>query len=204
MSTITKCLLCNENSEKSLCDDCSSKKRCKECNKLKKGSKADFYIYKNGKMYSTCKECYNKKVRCEICNKELNKRYLRFHIKRCNNNMTNNMTNNNHAMASVNQGTTPADPAIATTAEIHDSNNKCNRTLIVGPSFCGKTHLLLNKLRLITLEDPDRRIYIITTSLEQYEDIDISGVSVEENVEDLDMYWGCCVVIDDMLDSNQK
>ena len=22
----------------------------------------------------------------------------------------------------------------------------CNRTLIVGPSFCGKTHLLLNKL----------------------------------------------------------
>ena len=75
----------------------------------------------------------------------------------------------------------------------NDNDIKCNRTLIVGPSFCGKTHLLLNKLRLIRLEDPEKQIRIITRSAEQYEDaelrIDIGGASqgalqgieVEEN-----------------------
>ena len=75
---------------------------------------------------------------------------------------------------------------------IKNDNNKCNRTLIVGPSFCGKTHLLLNKLQLIRLEDPEKQIRIITRSPEQYEDIDIGGASqgalqgieVEENVGD--------------------
>ena len=33
-------------------------------------------------MYSTCIQCFNKKVRCEFCNKELNKRYLRSHVKK--------------------------------------------------------------------------------------------------------------------------
>ena len=42
--------------------------------------------------------------------------------------------------------------------ESHNDNNmftrgqqSCNRTLIVGPSFCGKTHLLLNKLQLFLI-----------------------------------------------------
>ena len=82
--------------------------------------------------------------------------------------------------------------------------NETNRTLIVGPSFCGKTHLLLNKLRLIRLDDPEKQIRIITRSPEQYEDIDIQGIEVKENVGDLEEYRGCCVVFDDMLDSNQK
>ena len=83
-----------------------------------------------------------------------------------------------------------------------------NRTLIVGPSFCGKTHLLLNKIQLIRLDDPVRQNCIITRSPEQYEDLELGDalqdVSVEENVEDLEMYRGCCVVFDDMLNSNQK
>ena len=72
--------------------------------------------------------------------------------------------------------------------------------------------MLLNKLRLIRLEDPEKQIRIITRSPEQNEDIDIGGASqgalqgieVEENVGDLEEYRGCCVVFDDMLDSNQK
>ena len=40
-------------------------------------------------------------------------------------------------------------------------------------------------------------------SPEQYEDIDIQGIEVEENVGDLEEYRGCCVVFDDLLDSNQ-
>ena len=89
----------------------------------------------------------------------------------------------------------------------NDDNNKCNRTLIVGPSFCGKTHLLLNKLRLIRLEDPEKQIRIITRSPEQYEDVELhieQGIEVEENVGDLEEYRWCCVVFDDVLDSNQK
>ena len=43
-----------------------------------------------------------------------------------------------------------------------------NRTLIVGPSFCGKTHLLLNKLQLICLDNPEQHIKITTRSPEQY------------------------------------
>ena len=89
----------------------------------------------------------------------------------------------------------------------NDDKNKCNRTLIVGPSFCGKTHLLLNKLRLIRMQDPEKQIRIITRSPEQYEDVELhieQGIEVEENVGDLEEYRGCCVVFDDMLDSNQK
>ena len=44
-------------------------------------------------------------------------------------------------------------------------NNNNNRTLLVGPSFSGKTYLMLRTLSRI----PDRDIYIITKSPpEQY------------------------------------
>ena len=62
--------------------------------------------------------------------------------------------------------------------------------------------MLLNKLRLIRLEDREKQIRIITRSPEQYEDIDFS-IEVEENVGGLEEYR-CCVVFDDMLDSNQR
>ena len=63
--------------------------------------------------------------------------------------------------------------------------------------------MLLNKLQLIRLDDPLRQICINTRSPQQYEGL-LEDVSVEENVEDLEMYQGCCLVFDDMLDSNQK
>ena len=47
----------------------------------------------------------------------------------------------------------------------NDSNNNNNRTLLVGPSFSGKTYLMLKILSLIS----DRDIFIITKSPpEQY------------------------------------
>ena len=222
------------------------KKRCKVCNILK----TDFYNYKIGKMCSTSIECFNKKVKCEFCNKELKKIYLSKHLKRCiinhdNNNYTNNEIinhNENHDNNSytnneiinhnenydnnnytnneiINHNENYDDINYTNNIITNDNNdnidtatlalhNNCNRTLIVGPSFCGKTHLLLNKLRLIRLEDPEKQIRIITRSLEQYEDVkldlELGDIEVEENVGDLDEYRGCCVVFDDMLDSNQK
>ena len=88
-----------------------------------------------------------------------------------------------------------------------------NRTLIVGPSFCGKTYLLLNKLQLIRLYDKEKQIHIITRSPGQYENttllafgIQLEVVSVEEDLEDrtIQDFQNCCVVFDDMLDTSQK
>ena len=87
-----------------------------------------------------------------------------------------------------------------------NDNSMFNRTLIVGPSFCGKTHLLLNKLQLIRLDDNTRKIHIITRSPEQYNKIEIEDVSVDEDLEDksIQNFQNCCVVFDDMLDTSQK
>ena len=102
-----KCLICGKSNEKSVCSDCENKKRCNVCNILK----TDFYKYRNGKLYSTCIECFNKKVKCEFCNKELNKTYLSKHLKRCNINHDN--TNNE----------------IINHNENHDNNNYTNNII---------------------------------------------------------------------------
>ena len=206
-----KCIICGESNEKSVCSDCQNKKRCKECNILK----TDFYKYKNDKLYSTCIECFNKKVNCEFCNKELNKTYLSKHLKRCNINHDNtnneitfmiihneNHDNNNYTNNIITNDDTDNNDNIMFTG----GQQSCNRTLIVGPSFCGKTHLLLNKLQLIRLDNPEQKICIITRSPEQYNKIEIEDVSVEEDLGDKSIqdFQNCCVVFDDMLDSNQK
>ena len=84
--------------------------------------------------------------------------------------------------------------------------NNCNRTLIVGPSFCGKTHLLLNKLQLIRLYDKEKQINIITRSPGQNTNTEIEDISVDEDLEDrtIQDFQNCCVVFDDMLDTSQK
>ena len=160
-----------------MCDDCSSKKRCKICNEM------DFYSYKNGILYSTCKECFNKKVRSEFCNKELNKSYLRSHIKKQHLYPQAYSQGCSHSFTQVPAHTrgdlVPVQVPRHNNNKNNNNDNKCNRTLIVGPSLCGKTHLLLNKLRLIRLEDPEKQIRIITRSPEQYEDIDF-GIKVEK------------------------
>ena len=78
----------------------------------------------------------------------------------------------------------------------NNDNNECNRTLIVGPSFCGKTHLLLNKLQLIRLSDSEKQIKIITRSPGQYQNIHIEDVSFGEDLEDRtiqDFTNWCCI-----------
>ena len=165
------------------------------CNILK----TDFYKYKNGKLYSTCIECFNKNVKCEFCNKEFNKTYLSKHLKRCNKFLEDlyylNKDDDNENQIDDNNNQIDNNQIDDNDSQIDDKNNQidtatlalhnnCNRTLIVGPSFCGKTHLLLNKLQLIRLDDNTRKIHIITRSPEQYRNIEIEQVKVEEDLED--------------------
>ena len=211
-----KCLICGKSNEKSVCSDCENKKRCKEINILK----TDFYKYRNGKLYSTCIECFNKKVKCEFCNKELNKTYLSKHLKRCIKLLEDVYFLNNIQIDDGNENQIDDDNNQIDNNQIDDNNenhnnqiddnknqieNNCNRTLIVDPSFCGKTHLLLNKLQLIRLDDNTRKIHILTRSPEQYNKIEID-VSVEEDLGDKSIqdFQNCCVLFDDLLDSNQK
>ena len=78
----------------------------KYCYGCKRDLEADkFYPYKK----STCKQCINKKIKCDYCSKEFNSTKLSKHIKQIhstnnsnnnstnnsNNNSTNNSTNNN-------------------------------------------------------------------------------------------------------------
>ena len=215
-----KCIIFGKSNENSVCSDCENKKRCKVCNILKttNGTNINWYKYRNGKLYSTCIECFNKKVKCEFCNKEFNKTYLSKHLKRCNINHDNTNTegalrneiinhnenhdNNNYTNNIITNDDTDNNDNIMFTG----GQQSCNRTLIVGPSLCGKTHLLLNKLQLIRLDNPEQKIYIITRSPEQYNKIEIEDVSVEEDLGDKSIqdFQNCCVVFDDMLDSNQK
>ena len=45
------------------------------------------------------------------------------------------------------------------------------RTIIVGPSFYGRTCLLINKLQLLRLDNPEHQIKRTTRSPQQYENI---------------------------------
>ena len=197
------------------------------CNILKttNGTNINWYKYKNGKLYSTCIECFNKKVKCEFCNKEINKTYLSKHLKRCiklledeyclkiiqndddnENHNKNQIDNNQIDDDDENQKNQIDDNNNQTDTATLALHNNCNRTLIVGPSFCGKTHLVLNKLQLIRLDDNTRKIHIITRSPEQYSNIEIEQVKVEEDLEDKSIqdFQICCVAFHDMLDTSQK
>ena len=200
-----KCIICGKSNEKSLCSDCENKKRCKVCNILE----TDFYKYKNDKLYSTCIECFNKKVKCEFCNKEFNKTYLSKRLKRCNELLEDVYYLNNNQIDDDNENQIDDDNNQIDNNQIDDNDsqiddnnnqidtatlalhNNCNRILIVGPSFCGKTHLLLNKLQLIRLYDKEKQIHIITRSPGQYSEAalrntntEIEDISVDEDLED--------------------
>ena len=155
-------------------------------------------------MYSTCIECFIKKVRCEFCNKKLNKSYLRSHVKKQHYNLDDKILNDKKRAASHNDeinstgGGAARDAAgvlLPTNLNNDDNNNndECNRTLIVGPSFCGRTHLLLNKLQLIRLCYSEKQIKIITKSPGQYKNLEIPNISVGKSLSDegIQAYQNC-------------
>ena len=97
-------------------------------------------------MKSRCKDCLNKKFKCELCEKSFTKKWLITHIDREHRNESNSIVLEKPIIDNV-------------------DNNNNNRTLLVGPSFSCKTFLMLKILPQI----PNRDIYIMTKSPpEQY------------------------------------
>ena len=82
-----------------------------------------------------------------------------------------------------------------------DKNYNNNRTLLVGPSFSGKTYLMLKILSRI----PDRDIYIITKSPpEQYTNSKIKIKEISNVIKPLNEYENGIIVFDDVLGSSNS
>ena len=81
----------------------------------------------------------------------------------------------------------------------NDINN--NRTLLIGPSFSGKSYLMLKILSQI----PDREIYIITkTPPEQYTNSKIKIKEISDEIKPLNEYGNGIIVFDDILGSSNS
>ena len=84
--------------------------------------------------------------------------------------------------------------------KVNDNNNN-NRTLLVGPSFSGKTYLMLKILSHI----PNRDIYIITKSPpEQYSNSKIKIKEISEEIKPLNENENGVIVFDDILGSSNS
>ena len=84
--------------------------------------------------------------------------------------------------------------------KIKNRNNN-NRTLLVGPSFPGKTYLMVKILSRI----PDRGFYIITKSPpEQYTNSKIKIEEISDEIKPLNEYENGIIVFDDFLGSSNS
>ena len=80
-------------------------------------------------------------------------------------------------------------------------NNNNNRTLLVGPSFSGKTYLMLKIFSRIS----DRDIYIITKSPpEQYTNSKIKIIELNDEIKPLNEYENGIIVFDNILGSTNS
>ena len=81
------------------------------------------------------------------------------------------------------------------------NNDNNNRTFLLGPSFSGKTHLILKTLSRI----PDRDIYIITKlPPEQYINSEIKIKEIGDEIKPLNEYENGIIVFDDVLGSSNS
>ena len=79
------------------------------------------------------------------------------------------------------------------------NTNNNSRILLVGPSFSGKTYLMLKILSRI----PDRDFYIITNSPpEQYSSSKIKMKEINDEIKPLNEYENAIIVFDDILGSS--
>ena len=134
-------------------------KKCVECD-IEKDINSFYKYNKTNKFHSKCKDCFNRKEKCEYCDKMLNRSFMKRHCKQ------------NHSRSElepeVRHSQRELESLIPHSRSELEPELECNRTLIIGPSFSGKTFLMKNKLRLINIDYPDKDIKIVTRSPKQY------------------------------------
>ena len=148
---------------------------CIECGKKLDENK--FYR----KVTNRCKDCLNKKFKCDFCGTFFIKKWLKIHIQRKHHQ---NETNSN-----------------VTKKPMIDNVDNNNRTLLVGPSFSGKTYLMLKILSRI----PDRDVYITFRSPpEQYTNSKIKVNEISDEIKTLNEYKNGIIVLDYILGSSNS
>ena len=123
------------------------------------------------------KQCLNKKLKSEVFRNFYTKKILTTHIER------------EHHLSECK----------AFVLEKPSMTAKNNRTLIVGRSFLGKTHLMLKFLSQMS----DRDFYTINKSpSEQYANSEIKIKGIGEEKEPLNEYESAIIVFDEILGSS--
>ena len=150
---------------------------CNEC-----GKNLDESIFYK-KVKSKCKECLNKKFKCELCGEFFTKKWLTTHIEQEQRNESNSSVIGNPKTDNVNT-----------------ENN--NRTFLVGSSFAGKTYLML---KILSRLPPEWNIYIITKSPpEQYWNSKIKIKEISDEIKPLNEYENAVIVFDEVLGSSSS
>ena len=146
-------------------------KNCSACN-----IKLDIKNHKKDR--TVCRDCYNKKKRKNNLNT-----------------LPPNKINTSYHQPFIENVNTPQQ------SKIENNNNNNDRTLLVGPSFSGKTYLMLKILSRIS----DRDIYIITKSPpEQYTNSKIKIKEISDEIKPLNEYENGIIVFDDVLGSTNS
>ena len=137
----------------------------KYCNVCKRDLEIDnFYSYKK----STCKECVNKKVKCDYCDREFNSTNLSKHVKQRHStyNSTINNTNNN---------------------TINNTNNSTNNNIIddplyptIGDSLYLNKYFELNKDKIYDTKTWNQINRILTKNRILYDKIKNKNITIGE------------------------
>ena len=146
---------------------------CNECEKNLEES--NFYK----KVKNRCKDCLNKKLKCEVCGKFFSKKWLTNHIER---EHQSNVNNDNKIILPENRDND-------NNTNVETFQNRAN--VIIGPRNVGKTYYMLKVLEKIGNKRP---IHIITRSPNQYPDYKTSN-----EIKPINKYKGSVVIFDDML-----
>ena len=146
---------------------------CTECGKNL--DESNFYK----KVKNKCKNCLNKKLKCQVCGKFFSKKWLTNHIER-------------EHQAEVNN-----DNGIVLPENRDNDNNTCvgsydnHAYVVIGPRNVGKTYYMLKILEKIGNKRP---IHIITRSPNQYPNYKTSN-----EIKSINRYKESVVIFDDML-----
>ena len=151
---------------------------CNECGKNSDESK--FYKFYR-KVKNKCKDCFNKKLKCELCGKFFIKKLFTSHNER-EHQPSEPKPNNNETVFPEKQNQV---------SNLSVSAYDKHRHVIVDPSNVGKTYYILKILAQIGKKRP---IFIKTRSPTQYQNYKTSF-----DIKPKDTYKGSVVIFEDML-----